>query len=138
MTSVVLDCSVAMAWCFEDECDAYADGVLDSLSKVTALVPSIWPIEITNVLLTAERRSRLTKADSARFLELLHRLPITVVEFDWEGAAALLSRGREVRLSAYDTCYLDLAMRRGVPVATRDRALRAACRKGGVPVFAAD
>jgi hypothetical protein len=65
-----------MAWCFEDEADAYADSVLDLLTESEALAPSIWPLEVANVLLVAERRGRLTEADSLRFAELLHELPI--------------------------------------------------------------
>ena len=59
MSASVLDCSVGMAWCFEDEADRYADGVLDRLVEETALVPPLWPLEIANVLVVAERRRRL-------------------------------------------------------------------------------
>ncbi len=136
MNAFVLDCSVTMAWCFEDECDAYADAVLAGLAERSALVPSIWGLEVVNVLLVAERRRRIKTSESSRFLSLLAALSIDV---DPEAVdltlAGLLARGRELRLSAYDASYLDLAVRRGVPLATRDRALRAACKKTGVEVL---
>jgi predicted nucleic acid-binding protein len=132
----VLDCSVAMAWCFEDECDKYADAVLEALSGTEAIVPAIWPLEVANVLLVAERRKRLKKADTARFAELLCGLPIVV---EWMNSESVLTRvldnGREFRLSSYDAAYLELAMRQGLALATRDKALRAAAKKGGVRLF---
>jgi predicted nucleic acid-binding protein len=63
----VVDNSVVMAWCFEDEASRYADAVLGSLEMLTAIVPSIWPLEVGNVLLIAERNKRLGRADSMRF-----------------------------------------------------------------------
>ena len=136
MKPFVLDCSVAMSWCFEDECDAYADAVLGALGKTEAIVPAIWPLEVANVLLVAERGKRLTKADTVRFVELLGGLPIVVEWMSGESAlAGVLANGREFRLSAYDAAYLELAMRQGLALATRDKALRAASRKGGVRLY---
>jgi predicted nucleic acid-binding protein len=136
MSTVVLDCSVAMAWCFEDECDEYADSVLDALASNSALVPAIWPMEVANVLLIAERQKRLKEAESIRFVELLSSLPIVVEETDFQRALGpVLSLGRSQHLSSYDSAYLELAMRFGAPLATRDRALRLACKKSGVEVF---
>jgi predicted nucleic acid-binding protein len=126
-----------MAWCFEDECDRYADGVLGGLLEGRALVPAIWLLEVANVLLVAERRRRITKADTARFLGLLEGLPIEAEEQISISAVfgRVLSHGRELRLTAYDACYVDLAMRLGWPLATRDRVLRSACRKADVEIF---
>jgi predicted nucleic acid-binding protein len=99
----VLDTSVAMAWCFEDEVTRYADRVLDRLAADAALVPPIWPLAVANVLCVAERRQRLRPADSARFTELLRALPITVtdVSFDRATGSALGSLVR--RASAATT-----------------------------------
>ncbi len=66
--SFVMDNSVVMSWCFKDEISQYADAVLDRLQDSTALVPSIWPLEVVNVLLVAERKKRLREADSVRFI----------------------------------------------------------------------
>ena len=74
----IVDNSVVMSWCFKDESNQYADAILDTLNKSTAVVPPIWPLEVVNVLLVAERRKRLSKADSVRFITLLTQLPITV------------------------------------------------------------
>jgi len=74
----VVDNSVVMSWCFKDESNHYADAVLNRLTKATAVVPSIWPLDVVNVLLVAERQKRLSDADSMRFLTLLSQLPIRV------------------------------------------------------------
>jgi len=122
-----------MAWCFEDEADQYADYVLNLLVESEAITTSLWPLEVANVLLTAERRKRLTEADSIEFVHILSQLPITV---DQETADRALSEtlflGRKYRLSAYDAAYLELAMREGVELATRDKELRKAATKCGV------
>lgn len=112
----VVDNSVVMAWCFEDEASLYADAVLERLNEAEALAPAIWPLEVGNVLLVAERRGRLTEAESARFLALLEELPLTVVqEHPQRDMGHILMLAREHRLSTYDASYLDLAMREGVP-----------------------
>ncbi len=136
MTRFVLDCSVAMAWCFESEADPYTDAVLRALPARTAVVPALWALEVANVLLVAERRRRLRGADVVRFLDLLGELPIIVDgPLGVQDLAGLMALGREHRLSAYDAAYLHLAMRERVPLATHDRALRSAARAVGVEAF---
>ena len=136
MTSLVLDCSVTMAWCFDDECDELADAVLGVFGGTEVWVPALWPIEVANVLLVAERRGRLTSAGSSRFLELLGGLPILVDGGTHERAfRSVLSQGRELGLTAYDATYVDLAIRMGAPLATRDKNLRQACETHGIEVF---
>ena len=131
----VLDYSVTMAWCFEDEADRYSDSVLASLSGASVLVPGLWPLEIANVLVVSERRSRLTREDGRRFLEHLTSLPITVDPTVPE-AGEVLALARAHRLSAYDAAYLHLAVRTHLPIATRDRTLRVAARAARVGSFA--
>ncbi len=136
MSRFVLDCSVAMAWCFEDELDGYADTVLDGLVEGTAVVPSHWRLEVANILLVAERRGRLKEADSTRFLELLGALPIEVdSETDARAFGAILLLGREHGLSSYDAAYLELAMREGVPLASLDQPLGLAAEGAGVSLL---
>jgi len=136
MTPLVVDCSVTMAWCFEDECDELADAVLDALADGEAWVPSLWPLEVANVLVAAERRRRLTPADSARFIELLMGLPIVVDDRSHERALSqVLAAARQLGISVYDASYLELAMRLGASLATRDTRLRAAATAAGVPLF---
>lgn len=133
MKRFVIDCSVVMAWCFVDEADEYADSVLDMLASAEAVAPSIWALEVANVLLVGERRKRLKEADSARFIELLRELHITADNETADHALReILSIGREQGLSSYDAAYLELAMRHGLALATRDDALRRAAKKFGV------
>jgi predicted nucleic acid-binding protein len=128
--SFVLDNSVAMSWCFEDECSEYADKVLERLQTEDAIVPAIWPLEVANVLVAAERRKRLTAADSTRFVKLLQDLPIVVAEQEPDRTLAdVLALARASRLSSYDASYLDLAMTSGLPLATLDTNLQKAARK---------
>ncbi len=138
MIGIVLDCSVTMAWCFEDECDDYAASVLESLTDEHALAPSIWRLEVANVLLGAEGHKRLKRSDSARFLDLLGALPIDV-ELESAGRiwGTVLDVGRQFQLSSYDASYLELAMRSGARLATRDSGLRDAAERSGVELFLA-
>ena len=134
--SFVIDNSVVMSWCFKDEISQYADAVLDCLQESTAFVPSIWPLEVVNVLLVAERKKRLRQADSVRFITLLSQLPI-IVEYERTGRMMnnLLTLARSNQLSSYDASYLDLSMRKGLPIATIDTRLIEAARKTDVPIF---
>ena len=134
--SFVIDNSVVMSWCFKDEISQYADGVLDLLQESTAFVPSIWPLEVVNVLIVAERKKRLRQADSVRFITLLSQLPI-IVEYERTGTIMndLLVLARANNLSSYDASYLDLSMRRGLPIATMDTRLIKAAKKSNVPVI---
>ena len=133
---IVLDCSTVMAWCFEDECDRHADAVLNALDEHSGFAPTIWPFEVANVLLAAERQRRLSASDTARFVELLAGLPIEIEPANPNLIlTATLATGRTYGLSSYDAAYLELAMRTAAPLATRDKRLRAACRKAGVRLF---
>ena len=136
MNRFVLDTSVAVSWFFENDAGEYTAGVLESLTEWEAIVPSVWPLEVANVLLVAERRKRCSEAEAARFIELLERLPIAT---DGDTARRALhgtyQLAREFALTAYDAAYLELAMRLGAPLATLDRQLADAAVKAGVPIF---
>lgn len=132
----VIDNSIVMSWCFKDEVSEYADAVLNKLVCSPALVPSIWPLEVGNVLLVAERNKRLRQADSIRFIALLSELPIIVEpESPDRMMNEIVSIARAYNLSTYDASYLDLAMRKGLPIATLDKGLLKAARKSNVPVI---
>jgi predicted nucleic acid-binding protein len=133
----VLDASVAMAWCFEDETSLATEAALDRLADDPAVVPSLWEFEVGNVLLVAERRGRLNEFEAARFLELLERLPINI-DLAPIDIGALVAAGRRHELSAYDAAYLVLAERDGIPLATQDETLRSAARRAGVPLIGDD
>ncbi len=136
MGRFVLDTSVAMSWCFADETSPCGERALDELTRFEALVPAIWPLEVANVLLMAERRGRMDEAGSRQFTRLLGALPIFVV-----GQTAdilfgdVIDCARRMGLSSYDASFLELALRRELPLATQDRRLTAAAQKLGVPLF---
>jgi predicted nucleic acid-binding protein len=136
MSSFVLDTSVTMSWFFEDEATPPSIAILDVLRASQALVPSLWPLEVANVLLVAERRGRTKEARSSRFIALLNSLPIVVDPATADQAlATTLHLGRQFGLSSYDASYLELAMREGCPLATLDEKLRIAAKKSGVPLM---
>src|SRR5439155_20268491 len=74
----VLDCSIALAWCFPDEKAPYPELVLDSLPYARAFVPSLWHLEVANCLVVGERRKRSTQDDTESWLSFLSALPIVV------------------------------------------------------------
>ena len=132
----VIDNSIVMSWCFNDETNRYADAVLDKLSESEAIVPSVWSLEVVNVLLVAERRKRLKQVDSVRFITLLSQLPIAVEhEAPAQMMKDLLALGRASNLSSYDASYLDLAMRKDCPIATLDKKLMEAAQKVDVKIL---
>jgi len=135
--SFVVDASVTMAWCFEDEKNAYTEGILDQLNADTAIVPGIWPLEVINVLLHAERRGRITSSMADQFVLVLGELPITVMESHWPNAAEpLILRARQTRLTAYDAAYISLALHHQCKIATQDQKLRQAANDLGIALMA--
>jgi predicted nucleic acid-binding protein len=134
----VLDASIALAWCFEDEDSDGADEILDHLASAEAIVPVIWPAEVGNALLAAERRKRMTAAGVSRSLGLLGELNIQVDAASTHSSVGdVVALARSAKLSVYDASYLFLAMREGIPLATLDLALGEAARKAGVAVLPA-
>jgi predicted nucleic acid-binding protein len=129
----VLDGSVTLVWAFEDETDAYAEAVADSFASAQAVVPALWPLEVANGLLVGERRKRITEAKVAPFLALLKILPIAVDdETALRAWQETLHLARAHQLSVYDAAYLEVAVRRGLPLATLDDDLKAAAAAVGV------
>jgi predicted nucleic acid-binding protein len=132
----VLDASIALAWCFEDEATPATLALLDTLESHVAHVPSLWGLEVSNILLGAERKKRLTQAQMAQFIELLDQLNIQV---DGETANRALHEtialAHSTKLTTYDACYLELAMRLGLPLATKDQALAQAAGQVGVTCY---
>ena len=138
MTGFVLDASVAVAWCFDDESTPAAWALLDRLRTTPGHVPALWELEIGNILLGAERRRRITQARAALFLGILGELDIRV-DPDLPGRAFrdVLPLARAQRLTTYDATYLELAMRLGLPLATKDAALIRATNAVRVKTLAA-
>jgi predicted nucleic acid-binding protein len=129
----VADCSIAMAWLFHEEATPKTAVLLNRLATERALVPTWWFIEITNVLAMAERKRRITPAQSDAFIADLSKLGI---ERDDEAAdrafTNILALCRTHRLTSYDAIYLELAIRRSLPLATLDEDLRKTAKKLGV------
>ena len=130
----ILDCSVTMAWCFEEEACDYADRVLSSLAHSKVLVPELWHLEVSHVLLMAERKQRIQEAQILRFSRLLESLPIDT-DHNPPSLTDLTLIARLHHLTSYDACYLHLALVRGLPLATLDKNLKNAAEKSGVPLF---
>jgi predicted nucleic acid-binding protein len=132
----VVDASIALTWCFEDEASAETDALLARIRDHGAVVPALWHLELANVLLQAEKRGRITAADVATRLDIIAELPIAV---DRETTARawreILTLARTERLTTYDAAYLELAIRSGLPLLTRDAALAQAAKRLGVSVF---
>jgi len=133
MKPFVLDCSVTMSWCFKDEHDDYAEHCLRLLEDGEAVVPSLWALEVMNVLLTAERRARLTPRESEEFIGLLGLLPITIDPLPGI-STRVLDLGRTHQLSAYDAAYVELALRKGLPMATQDEPVRRVLNSLGIEI----
>jgi predicted nucleic acid-binding protein len=136
VNAFVLDASIAVAWCFEDEADPELDALLEGLKTRGAVVPVLWPFEFANVLLQAERRGRITMAAVDGRLAAFAALPITVDTAAWlRTGTAVLALARLHGLTTYDAAYLELAMRQRLPLATKDKALTRACAAVGVVVL---
>jgi len=134
----VLDASVAVAWCFDDESTAFTEGILDLLSAGgEAVAPAIWPVEVANALLTAERRKRASVAQVTALLGRIAQLPVMVEAADTGRAfSQVLSVARQLHLTEYDAAYVELALRRALPFATLDEDLRQAARIAGIALVA--
>jgi predicted nucleic acid-binding protein len=132
----VVDNSVVMAWCFDDESSPFTNAVQDLLIENTAYVPSIWPLEVANVLLVAERKERISRADSGHFVALLSQLPIVIERTNSETIFhGIMSLARRYRLTSYDASYLELAIRKGLPIASLDKALTRAAKDTKVKII---
>ncbi len=131
---IVLDVSVVVAWCLQDEESEAADRALDRLARDEAVVPALWWFELRNALVVNQRRGRLAETDSVAFLREMDRLPIRLEERP--GSSDLvLALARRHGLTVYDASYLEAGLRHGVPVATLDRKLAAAAEIEGVDVL---
>lgn len=129
----VLDCSATLPWIFASEATEATSRLLDQLSDgAKAWVPSLWHLELGNVLLGAQRRGRIDSAGIEKFFSSLNAYDIEVdnetMAVAWSKTFAL---GEKFGLTMYDACYLELALRRGLPLASLDGTLRSAMQKAG-------
>ena len=136
MTALVLDASVTICWCFPDQRTDYSKAVLSSVTEGLAVVPALWAIEVGNVLLTSTRRGVLSPDLMRAFLENLAVLPKQVDYQDPDRVLGdVLRLAQKHRLTNYDACYLELAKRMSLPLASQDSALLTAAQREGVMQF---
>jgi predicted nucleic acid-binding protein len=136
---MVVDASVTVAWCFEDESTTLTEAVLDLLSAgAEAVTPAIWPLEVANALLVAERRKRITMAQVTALLRRIARLGVSVEPIQTTSAFnQILSVARQDDLTEYDAAYVELALREALPLATLDDRVRRAAIRVGITLVSA-
>lgn len=131
--SLVIDASVTMAWCFEDESTDFTRAIFLHVETDGAVVPALWPLEVANTVLVGRRRGRLLPAQAATFLTILRRLPISVDATTHAHAwSSIFHLAESEQLSVYDASYLDLAIRLNLPIATVDARMRGAATRLGI------
>jgi predicted nucleic acid-binding protein len=134
--TVVIDASVTMAWYFKDEATPYTNAVRASLATERAVVPVLWPLEVVNVLLMAERRKRSNHTRASKWLRYLSALPIALDgETPFRAFDHILNLARLHKLTSYDASYLELAVRRRLPLGTLDHDLKKAATAVGVTLY---
>lgn len=134
MAGVVIDASVASAWCFPDEQTEYTNSVFSAISSssVEPVAPNLWAYEIRNSILMAFRRGRINRPDSEQLLASLKGLDIRLVEPAYDDLFALASAHA---LTIYDAAYLNIAIRENAPLASLDRKLVQAAALCNIPVY---
>lgn len=137
MNRFVLDASVSAAWIVPDPDSDHALGIRQRLADgERAVVPALWPFEMANALAKAVRRGILAEAAAEHGLRQLEILLVSAARIEVQTGAPSLWQAyeatRKYQLSAYDGCYLELAQREGLPLATLDKGLRAAAAKAGI------
>ena len=121
MTPVVLDNSIVLSWCLADEGVPVAERAMRLAIEDGAVVPGIWWYELRNALVVNERRGRLDAEDTRSTLADLRELRIAI-DHDHD-ESVLLDLSREHKLSVYDAAYLEVALRRALPLASLDQRL---------------
>ena len=133
MSAPVLDCSVVCAWLLDDESVPEADAALEAAGSHGGLAPGLWWAELRNALVMAERRGRLSPAQTSEALAEVEALGVTLDHAPDSGATLRLAR--EHRITIYDALYVELAVRERRPLATLDRALRRAAEAEGIDIL---
>jgi predicted nucleic acid-binding protein len=135
--SLILDASTTLGWYFEDERSAAGDAILDRVTESGAVVPILWRYEVANGLQMAVRRKRIDPPYREASLAELRLLPIVVDRAGDEAIwSTMLGFADRFGLTIYDAAYLEVAHRRGLPLATGDRALRRAAQALAIDIVA--
>ena len=134
--SFVLDSSVALSWCFKDEQSPESLEILNQVRRRAAFVPSLWHVEMSNILGMTFRRNRLTEADLGIVLKMFATLELhTGTVFPSISTSVLLPLMQAYALTAYDAAYLELALLLNLPLATLDRQVSFASEQAGVSLL---
>lgn len=134
--SFVLDSSITLSWCFSDEATPLTKSLLKKVEEDIAYVPNLWPLELGNVLVMAAKKKRINYAQMIEFISLLNDLNIEIDNQTCNKAFhEILSLAHSEGLTTYDAAYLELAMRLGLPLATKDKQLRDTASRMGVVVL---
>lgn len=129
---IVVDASVALAWMMPDEDAGSTREILNTVIEHGAYAPSIWPAEVANALLAAVRRQRITGPQRRTAIRALRDLPVNIDHISPEVAWTTLSdMAEDLGLTVYDAAYLEVALRRAMPLATLDKALKRAAVSAG-------
>ena len=132
----VIDASVTMPWFFPDEATPFTEGLLDSLGAHEIWAPTLWVLECTNVLQSAQRRRRIEANRRAEIAVELSDLPVRL-DPETPDFVSLDRLAATHGLSAYDAAYLELALRRSLVLVSLDARLLAAAKALGHPVLSA-
>jgi predicted nucleic acid-binding protein len=132
----VIDASVTMPWFFPDEATPFTEGLLDALGEQLLWAPTLWLLECTNVLQSAQRRRRIDANRRAEIAAELSDLPVRL-DAETPGFVSLDRLAATQGLSAYDAAYLELALRRRLVLVSLDARLIAAAQAIGHPVLSA-
>lgn len=129
----VMDCSVTISLLLSGENQGEIKHIESLLLKNSAIVPTIWKYEVSNVLCMSERSKRISEAELAEIKNILDALPISIDDLSTTKTLGnTLHIAREQKLTIYDAAYLELAMREGVALATFDKELIKAAKQVGV------
>ena len=132
----IIDASVSISWLFADEQTPLCMNLLQQVSRTGAVVPSLWPLEIANALQNGIKRKRMDAAYRDFTIQRLLRLPIEIdpntSDYAW---TTTLHLADVHQITVYDATYLELALRRGLPLATRDEQLAAAAAAAGATLL---
>lgn len=142
MTAFVLDASVTMRWFLQTPTTKdqdYAWRVLEQLKEDEAQVPELWHLEVSNVLLSAEKAHQVQPIESERFIEQLTALPIRAdTRLATQAFNRTMAIARSCNLTSYDAAYLELSIRTGLPISTLDRQLRKTAARLDIPIYLTD
>ena len=134
--SLVLDSSATLAWIYSDEVNEEVRQLFDTVAETGAVVPALWRLEVANSLTVAVRRGRIDAEFRRAALDDLALLDVTTdPHTDTHAWAETLRLADRFELTLYDAAYLELAHRRGLPLATLDQELRAAASTLGLRVL---